>query len=140
MKRILAVTALILTLAATSAAAQSVRDCGKGLVDKAHAPSAVPLLSRFDFQYGKFGDEEDHHIQQILIHPNFQPGTMRVGFHDQNKDDRYCFEVVHINVSDSRIQSSSRALDICSDRGKCTARLNKPAGDFVFVLIGFQLS
>ena len=52
-------------------------------------------------------------------------------------DDDYCYNVTHFDISDARIRQVTRGRDVC--RGTCTVRLDKPAGDFVFVLIGYQL-
>jgi len=136
MIKLLMTSAILLMLTSIPAAAQRVNDCGKGLVNKSFTPSAAPLLNRFDFDF----DGTDHHIQQILIFPNFTPATIRIGYHDKNSDDRYCYDLNFVNINDSRIQRFRRNLDICSEGGKCTVRLNRPPGDFVFVLIGFQLS
>jgi hypothetical protein len=68
---------------------------------------------------------------------------MRLDFSDKEADkgdDNYCFNVTHIDVADGRIRQATRNLDICSEGGTCTVQLEKPAGDFLFVLIGFQLS
>lgn len=69
---------------------------------------------------------------------------MRLDFSDEDptgifSNDDYCFNVTHFDVTDARIRQVSRGLDIC-DAGSCTVQLDRPAGDFVFVLIGFQLS
>ncbi|HEV2851638.1 MAG TPA: hypothetical protein VHC97_02425 [Thermoanaerobaculia bacterium] len=135
--------ATILMLVAASAAAQTVEGFGKGLVDRNYPHVGALLLDSFDFQFTKdrnLGSAVDHHLQQILIAPDFGPGRLRLGYHDKNSDDEYFYRISHLSVDNSRIQSVRRDLDICSDRGKCTVHLNKPAGDFVFVLVGFQLS
>ena len=128
--------ALLLLLPSTPVVAQDVRDCGRGLIDTPHTPSGTPLLGRLAFEY----TNNDHHITQILIAPGFTPSTMRLGFHDKNLDDRFCYSVTHFGVADPRIRLSTRSLDICSGPGRCTVQLDKPAGDFVFVLVGFQLT
>lgn len=136
MTKLLAASAVLAILFGTPATAQDVRGCGKGLVDEPHAPTGTPLLGRFAFEY----DKKDEHITQILIKPGSSPGKMTLGFHDKNLDNRYCYNVTHFQVRDPRIQQFSRDLDICSGPGKCTVPLRRPSGDFVFVLIGFQLS
>jgi len=133
----------ILMLVATSAAAQTMEGFAKGLADRNYPHVGALLLDSFDFQFTKnrnLASEVDHHLQQILIAPDFGPGRLRLGYHDKNSDDEYFYRISHVSVNNSRIQSARRNLDICSDRGKCTVRLAKPAGDFVFVLVGFQLS
>ena len=69
---------------------------------------------------------------------------MRLDFSDDDPsgglfghDDNYCFNVTHFDVSDARIRQVTRGLDIC-DAAQCTVPLDRPNGDFVFVLIGFQ--
>jgi hypothetical protein len=107
------------------------------LIDLPFVPTGTSLLGRFGFA---FGPREDHFLQQILIAPGFPPGPMRLGFADENGDDKYCYNVTHFDIRDVRIRQVSRGLDICSEAGRCTVRLDKPAGNFVFVLIGFSLS
>ena len=138
-------TVIFLMLAATSAIAQTVEGFdGGGLVDRDYPHTGTLLLDSFDFQFTShhnLGSSVDHHLTQILIAPDFgSPSKLRLGFHDKNSDDEYFYRVSHQSVANAGIQSFTRGLDICSDRGKCTVRLAKPAGDFVFVLKGFQLS
>lgn len=144
MKVMLAI-APFLMLVATSATAQTpVEGFGKGLVDRDQPHVGILLLDSFDFQFTKnqnLRSSVDHHLTQILVAPDFGTrGKLRLGFHDKNSDDEYFFRVSHYSVTDLRIQQVTRNLDICSDRGKCTVNLSKPEGDFVFVLVGFQLS
>ncbi len=146
MTKFLAMFTILLALTPTTVVAQESNGCvdiGKNhnsaLIDLPFAPIGSPLLSRFGFA---FNPGEDHHIQQILIYPGLPPGMIRLGFTDQepdNGDDNYCYNVTHFDISDTRVSQVTKA-DICSDSGGCTAQLDKPAGDFVFVLIGFQLS
>jgi hypothetical protein len=105
----------------------------------------IPLLSRFAFEL----QDGDNHIQQILIDPGLPSGKMRIGFHDNDPDnlpifdfddDDYFFNITHFDITDPRIQVFTRTLDLCTENGTCTVQLNRPQGDFVFVLIGFQLS
>ena len=147
-----AASVLLSMLFTTSALAQSIEGFGAGLTDRDHSHVGTPLLNAFQFHYGvilpsvncgalpAFWEQEDHHLTQILVWPDFSPGSIRIGFHDKNRDDRYFYRVSHHSVSNPRIQHFTRTLDICSDPGKCTVRLDKPKGDFVFVLVGFQLS
>lgn len=138
MRALFVLIVFIIGLISTPVAAQDARGCDDGgLTDVNHASTGIPLLGRFAFEY----TSKDHHITQILIAPDFTTGVMRLGYHDKNSDDDYCYNITHFNVTDSRAQRFTRGLDICSDSpGKCTVRLERPAGDFVFVLIGFQLS
>ena len=143
---------LLSMLVTTSALAQSIEGFGKGLTDRDYPHVGTPLLKAFQFHYGviiapdscgelpAFWVQEDHHLTQILIAPDFSPGKIRIGFHDKNGDDKYFYRLSHHSVSNPRIQQFTRTLDICGEQGKCTVRLDKPKGDFVFVLVGFQLS
>ena len=134
---------ICLTLAAflKPGLAQDARGCDDGgLNDVEHKTAAVALLGRFIFEY----KSNDHHMTQILIMPDFSsPGIMRLGFHDKNLDDNYCFNVSHFTVDDSRVSIQSvptSGVGLCETKARCTIQLNKPNGDNVFVLIGFQLS
>jgi hypothetical protein len=142
MKTTYAATSLLLLLAA-SAVAQSTEGFAKGLKDVEYAHNGALLLDSFDFQFTKnrsLAAQVDHHLTQILIAPDFgAPNKMRLGYHDKNSDDEYFYRISHHTSTDGRVRRESRSLDIC-DRNKCTVRLNRPAGDFVFVLVGFQLS
>ena len=145
MRNLFIISIFAAALITTNANAQEANGCvdvgktGSGLVDVPFSPTGVPLLSRFGFA---FNPGVDHHIQQILIDPGLPSGMMRLGFMDKNPDDddSYCFNISHQDISDSRVRRISRNLDICSENGSCSATLEKPAGDFVFVLTGFQLS
>jgi hypothetical protein len=107
-----------------------------GLVDRQYSHTGTLLLDTFDFLF----EDSDHHLTQILIAPDFSTnGNLRLGYHDQNLDDDYFYRIRHEIVNDLRVQRFTRSLDIC-DGGSCTISLSKPAGDFVFVLTGFQLS
>jgi hypothetical protein len=146
MIRFLGIFAIILTLTTASATAQEANGCvdiGKNngsLFDAPFVPTGTPLLSRFGFAL----NNGDNHIKQILVWPGLPPGMMRLDFSDENpfglfSNDDYCFNVTHFDIVDARIRQVTRGLDIC-DAGQCTVQLDKPNGDFVFVLIGFQLS
>ncbi|MPZ89609.1 MAG: hypothetical protein GEU81_16400 [Nitriliruptorales bacterium] len=107
---------------------------GGGLEMRNFSYTGVPLLDSFYFQY----TDTDHHLSQILILPDAQPDKMQLGFHDKNRDDDYFFKVVHRMIIDQRVEHFSRSLDLCT--GSCMRSIAKPAGDFVFVLVGFQLA
>jgi hypothetical protein len=118
---------------------------GSALFDVPFTPNGIPLLSRFAFELA----DGDNHLQNILIDPVLPSGpTMQIGFHDRNPkngggdddDDDYFFNITHFNITDPRVQVFDRTLDFCSENGKCTVQLDRPPGDFVFVLIGFHLS
>lgn len=141
MKTTSAISAFLLLLA-SSAVAQTVEGFGKGLEDRDYPNTGTLLLDSFDFQFTKnrnLATQVDHHLMQILVAPGLPVNKIRVGYHDKNSDDEYFFRISHHTSTDSRIRRDSRSLDIC-DRNKCTVRLSRPAGDFVFVLVGFQLS
>jgi hypothetical protein len=156
MTRFLAIPVLLLTLTSTSVSAQVSNDFvkisdnhGSALVDVPFSPKGIPLLSRFAFQLGGADENVDNHLQQILIDPALPSGTMRIGFHDRDPnnlsfydfdDDDYFFGITHFGITDARVQFLTRALDFCTENGKCTVQLDRPPGDVVFVLIGFQLS
>jgi hypothetical protein len=149
---LLAIPVLILTLASTSVLAQVSNgfvkiseNHGSALFDVPFSPNGIPLLSRFAFELA----DGDNHLQQILIDPGLPPGKMRIGFHDNDAnnlpfidfdDDDYFFNITHFDITDARVQVLTRTLDICTENGKCTVQLDRPPGDVVFVLIGFQLS
>jgi hypothetical protein len=147
MTRLLTASAVLLVLASSSVAAQDSNGCvnissnhDSSLFDVPFVPTGTPLLSRFGFAL----NHGDNHIQQILIFPGLPPGMMRLDFSDEDptgifSNDDYCFNVTHFDIVDTRIRQVTRGLDIC-DAGNCTVQLDKPAGDFVFVLIGFQFS
>ncbi|TGQ35687.1 hypothetical protein [Mesorhizobium sp. M00.F.Ca.ET.216.01.1.1] len=150
MSKLLAFPAVLLALASTSVSAQvsnghvDISENGSSLFDVPFAPNGIPLLSRFAFELA----DGDNHLKQILISPDLPPGKMRLDFSDGNPknlpfiddDDDYFFNVTHFGIKDSRAQQFTRSLDICSEQGKCTVQLDRPPGDFIFVLIGFQLS
>jgi hypothetical protein len=140
MRKLFVIFILAASLAAGNAEAQVENGCGRGLVDVPFSSTGVPLLARFGFA---FNPGVDHHINQILIFPGLPLGMMRLAFmdgHPDDEDDKYCFNIQHQDLSDSRIRQVSRGVDICSEDGSCSVTLEKPAGDFVFVLTGFQLS
>lgn len=151
MIRLLAILILVLIVASAPASAQTTNgfvniseNHGSALFDAPFSPTGVPLLSRFAFDLA----DGDNHLQQILIDPVLASGKMRLGFHDHDAnnfpvvddDDDYFFNITHFDITDSRVQVLTRTLDICTENGKCTVQLNKPPGDVVFVLVGFQLS
>ena len=152
MTRFSAIPLLLLSLASTSVSAQVSNGLvkisennGSALFDVQFTPNGVPLLSRFAFQLA----DGDNHLQQILIDPGLPSGKMRVGFHDRDAnnlplvdfdDDDYFFNITHFGIIDSRVQTVTRTLDLCTESRKCTVRLDRPPADAVFVLIGFQLS
>jgi hypothetical protein len=105
-----------------------------GITDREFNHDGIPLLDSFYFQY----TNEDHHLQTISINPDFSPGTMRLVFGDSNNDDPYFFHIVHRTVNDPRVRRFKRGLDIF--RGSDFVTLDRPDGDFVFVLLGFHFA
>jgi hypothetical protein len=106
-----------------------------GFETRSFSAPGVPLLDSFYFRY----TSGDHHLSQIMLRPGFpEPGQMQLAFHDINLDDDYFFKVIHRPVVDGRIRSFSRDLDLCV--GSCNVGIDRPDGDFVFVLVGFQLA
>jgi hypothetical protein len=139
------ISTILLALTSTTVVAQETNGCVDignnhgSLIDLPFVPTGTPLLSRFGFA---FNPGIDHHMKQILIFPGLPPGMIRLDFSDKKPDkgdDNYCYNITHFDISDARIKQVTRE-DLCSDSGGCTVQLDKPAGDFVFVLIGFQLS
>jgi hypothetical protein len=64
---------------------------------------------------------------------------MRLGYHDSDKDTDYEYKIVHQIVDTPGILRFRRDLDICSEI-ECSVPIERPTGDSVFVLVGFQLS
>jgi hypothetical protein len=143
--KFLGIPALMLALGCAPVAAQEVNGCvdidknHDSLVDVPFVPTGTPLLSRFGFAL----NQGDNHIKQILVWPGLPPGMIRLDFSDDNPfaifghNDDYCFNVTHFDISDARITQVTRGLDVC-DAAQCTVQLDRPRGDFLFVLIGFD--
>jgi hypothetical protein len=99
--------------------------------------TGTTLLSGFDFSI-----PGDHHIRTLSIWPDGQ--NLNLNFTDQSGHD-YCYNVLHFDITDPRISSGfatgsqNNARCTAPPHGTCTVQLNKPAGDFVFVLNGFHL-
>jgi hypothetical protein len=70
----------------------------EGLNDRSFSHTGVPLLASFDFQFqdGLLGST-DHHIQQVLICPDFEPDTMRLGYQDEGGDDDYEYRILPLS-------------------------------------------
>lgn len=108
---------------------------GGGFEFRSFTPGDALLMDSFYFQY----TENDHHLSQVMILLDSpEQGQMQLGYHDINLDDDYYFKIIHRPVSDPRIRTFSRDLDLCV--GSCNVAIDRPAGDFVFVLMGFQLA
>lgn len=142
MRRLTLLCAIAVLSFTTSGFGQAVEGFGKGLIDLSYPHANTQLLDSFFFQYVEgtnLGSQVDHHLTQILFLPDFTRGKVRIGFHDKNSDDRYYYKLSHVEVNDPRVRQYTRSLDICN-RGKCTVTVERPAGDYVFVLVGLQLA
>jgi hypothetical protein len=145
-KVILAIATVLSVLVCTPVAAQEVNGCvdidknNGSVFDVPFVPTGTPLLSRFGFD---LSHGRDNHIKSIIVWPGLPPGMMRLDFSDDNpfahltSNDDYCFNVTHFGIIDFRIRHVIRGVDVC-DQPQCTVQLDRPAGDFVFVLIGFH--
>jgi hypothetical protein len=115
-----------------------------GPVVRAFPGAGTPLLNGFYFQYTNDAHELaarlDHHVQQVMLMPGFpEPGRIELGLHENGSDADYYFKVRHVLVQNNRIRSFSRGLDIGRGRN-VEIPIDRPAGDNVFVLCGFQLA
>lgn len=138
-------------LCTTPVAAQDVHVDGCAAVDNhdsiwdaPFAHTGVPLLSAFwfDLRY-----DRDNNLRTIMVMPDLPPGMIRLAFGDKDPqnfphNDDYCFHQTYFDIArDPGIQQQERGTELCDtgreDFGECKAQLIKPAGDFVFVLIGF---
>ncbi len=106
-------------------------DGGSTVEDFSH--TGVPLLDTFYFRF----TSKDHHISVITVDPDRPAGSIGLTYRDNNADDDYYFKIAHRIIEDSRVQKFTRSTDLCTNI-TCTVPLSKPAGDFVFVLIGFS--
>jgi len=111
--------------------AEGFDDGGSTVQDFSH--TGVPLLDTFYFRF----TSKDHHLVLITIDPDRPPGNISLTYRDKNGDDDYYYKIAHRIIDDARVQRFTRSTDICSE-STCTVPLSKPAGDFVFVLIGFS--
>jgi hypothetical protein len=73
----------------------------------------------------------------VRIDPDIPPGEMTLAYQDNNEDDDYFFHTAHRIVDDPRVQRDFRTTDIGSEVDNAV-QLQRPAGDFVFVLSGFS--
>jgi hypothetical protein len=98
---------------------------------KGFAHTGVPLLDSFYFRFL----HQDHHLQMVRIDPDTPAGQMTLAYQDANEDDDYFYHIKHRIVDDPRVQRAF-AQDIGTEVDNAV-QLQRPAGDFVFVLIGF---
>jgi hypothetical protein len=102
------------------------------------------LLSSFYFQYvnddHELSSRLDRHVLQVMAMPGFPAtGKIELGMHEEGSDTDYFFNVRHHVVTTGGIQPFSRALDVGAGR-QAQFEVERPEGDFVFVLTGFQLA
>lgn len=113
-----------------------------GLHDHNYPYSGVALLNTFYFLMTRgqtVSSTIDHHLQQIMFLLDFGPDTLHLGFHDEPDNDTFRYVIAHHAVEGEDIRIGEYGLDI--GVGTYSVQLgDRPAGDWVFVLRGFQLS
>ena len=97
--------------------------------------SGQPLLQAFDFSF----TDKDHHLQRIKVIPDTKRKKVRVEFRDDNGDDLFNWSASFFEINDPRIHLGTISREARSN-GFRVHKLQKPAGNFVFVLTGFSLS
>jgi len=116
---------------------------GGGVVERDFPLTGVPLLGSFYFQYTSgrnLSTQLDHHVQTVLVLPGFpDQGKIELGMTENGNDADYYFKVRHFLADNSRIRRFSRGLDIGQGRN-IEIPIERPTGNFIFVLSGFQLS
>jgi hypothetical protein len=120
------------TVTPANAAVDEASGFAVGTVNRVFNDPGTPLLDHFYYRY----TTSDHHIKRVSALP--QPGgTIQVAFHDNNSDDRYFYR-----VAGERVSSAGIVLGSYQGRcvGQCDRALSRPAGNYVFVLRGFQLA
>lgn len=115
-----------------------------GPVVRTFPAAGVPLLSSFYFQYTNndhdLAQPLDHHVLQIMTVPGFpEPGRIELGMHENGGDADYYFKVQHLLTQHSGVHAFARGLDIGRGRN-VEIPIDRPDGDHVFVLVGFQLA
>lgn len=115
---------------------------GDGLHEHDYPYPGVALLNTFYFLMTRgqvVSSSIDHHLQQILLLLDFPaPGNLHLGFHDLGHSDQYRYVIAHFAVEGEDIRPGEWGLDI--GIGRYTVQLDRPVGDWVFVLRGFQMS
>lgn len=131
-----ALTALLLTLTAPLAHAQSVSGSDDGGdVIRGGTHSGVPLLSQ---AYVRFRNG-DHHVRSVgLLIDTPRLFETQLYYRDVNSDDPFDYAYRYWDVGPSGIFATSTGTRGC--RGTCTVAITRPAGDSVFVLRGFYFS
>lgn len=115
-----------------------------GPVTRNFPPAGAALLSGFYFQYvnedHELSSRLDRHVLQVMAMPAFPAaGQVRLGMHENGSDTDYFFNVRHHVVTLADVRVFSRALDVGQGR-QSTVQVERPPGDVVFVLTGFQLA
>jgi hypothetical protein len=112
-----------------------------GSIVKSYTWHGTPLLDGFEFRYLS----DDHQMSRIGQWPEVVwPGNQRIelSFHDKNKDDRYSYNVTHVEHEDPSVFwpgfGPGTGWQNCIG-GRCTHYLGRPSSSHVFVLVGFDL-
>ncbi len=106
-----------------------------GRVVRPSPHAGVSLLRSFYYRFLN----GDHHIGGITVGPE-RPAAEQTTliFKDINGDDPYYYHTQHAPVDPSGMVVGTFGQEIC--RGICDFAINRPAGDYVFVLRGFAFS
>ncbi len=106
-----------------------------GWVVRQSPHTGVSLLRSFYFRFLN----GDHHLGAITVGPERPDfGQTTLIFKDDNGDDPYTYHTQHAPVNPSGMVIGNFGQEIC--RGICTFPINRPAGDYIFVLRGFAFS
>ncbi len=114
----------------------------KSLDKITYVTHGTPLLNRFRLQYRK---RDAHKVLKLFVWSDAPavggtPNTALVGFGDEDNDRLVDYSIAHWDFDASARYSGWPGSDrICSDRGGCSYRLNRPAADSVFVIGWFSV-
>ncbi len=104
-----------------------------GTVVRQSPHSGVSLLKSFYFRFLN----GDHHLAVVGVRPEQpQVGQTQLIFKDINGDDPYNYQTQHAPVDSSGVFLGAFGPEL--SRGMRTFPINRPAGDYVFVLRGFS--
>ncbi len=113
------------------------------LVERDYPVDGTPLLDSFYFNF----TGTDHHIQAIRVKPASpvpdpspessepSPGRIHLIYKDKSYGRDYFYNVSHFDHLNSDIRRD-KIFDFCE--GSCIRGLQKPFGDYVFVITGFS--
>lgn len=102
------------------------------LEERDYQVDGTPLLDSFYFNF----TDTDHHIQAILVKPESPiPDRIELLYKDKSYNREYFYNVSHFDHLDSDIRSD-KIFDFCV--GFCIRSLQKPFGNYVFVIKGFS--